>query len=74
MKPKNALWKMRSSNSPSPDGFELAFYKSFWPLVSDSVAGFLDSFHSGQAELDGINRAFVVLLPKKDDAVTPSDF
>lgn len=33
-----------------------------------------DAFYSGSLDLDGLNRAHLVLLPKKDDACTPDSF
>ena len=65
---------MRSCSSPRPDVCGPAFYKSFWPLFSSSVMDFLSSFYDGQANLDGINRAYIVLLPKKKDALSAGNF
>lgn len=39
-----------------------------------SVMEFLATFYDGAADLERINRAYVVLLPKTSDAVTPGAF
>ena len=35
---------------------------------------FLADFHSGTADLGGVNRAYITLLPKKDDVLTADGF
>ncbi|CAO2150405.1 unnamed protein product [Urochloa humidicola] len=58
---KEALWQMRLSSSPGPDGFGPAFYRAFWPLIEDSVMAVLHAFHDGKADLTCINQALAVL-------------
>lgn len=48
---KEALWQICTSSSPGPNGFGVAFYKTFWPVISATVMAFLDAFHQGSAEL-----------------------
>lgn len=71
---RDALWSMRSSSSPGPDGFSPAFYKTFWPLVKGAVTDVLSVFHDRTADMEAINRAYLVLLPKKDVVVSATDF
>jgi hypothetical protein len=71
---RSALWAMRVDSSPGPDGFGPAFYRAFWDVVRGDVMEFLADFHAGVAPLDGVNRAFTALLPKKADMLTADGF
>jgi hypothetical protein len=59
-----ALFSMDMFSSPGPDGFEPSFYKTFWPNCKHLLLTWLADCHEGRANLDGINRAHLVLLPK----------
>jgi hypothetical protein len=65
---------MRTSSSPSPDGFGPAFYRKFWPVVGDVVMAFLNAFYQGTMDFGCINQAHVVLLPKKVNVTTTDGF
>ena len=65
---------MNANSTPGPDGLGPGFYKAAWQSVCPDVMRFLHGFHAGVAQLDCMNRAHIVLLPKKEAATTPSDF
>ena len=69
-----ALFSMDMHASPGPDGFGASFYKSFWTLLRDDVLQLFHGFHSGQLDLDGLNRSLLVLLPKKEGVRTANAF
>lgn len=69
-----ALWGMNDNASPGPDGFGPAFYKVNWNLVKDDLLNLLNDFHCGKADLRRINKAYIVLLPKKVGANQPENF
>lgn len=69
-----AVKAMSPCSTPGPDDFGPGFYRSAWDLVMPSVMEFLSAFHRGTADLERINHAYIVLLPKTQDAVTPSAF
>ncbi|KAK1618615.1 hypothetical protein QYE76_024132 [Lolium multiflorum] len=71
---KGAFFTMNKQSSPGPDGFGPAFFNTFWPTVSQDVLEVFSSFFDGSIDLTRINRAFLVLLPKIDAAVHPSQF
>jgi hypothetical protein len=71
---KDAVWAMRVDSSPGPDGFGPAFFRAFWDVVSPDLMAFLQDFYDGVAPLDGLNRAFISLIPKKDDVLTADGF
>jgi hypothetical protein len=65
---------MRTSSSPSPDGFGPTFYLKFWPVMGGAVMAFLNAFYQGMADFGRINQAHVVLLPTKVDVTTADGF
>jgi len=42
---KEATWDCRNLKSPSPDGYNFKFIKSFWYLFKDDVMRFLQEYH-----------------------------
>nr|XP_040256667.1 uncharacterized protein LOC120974274 [Aegilops tauschii subsp. strangulata] len=60
-----AILAMNSNASPGPDGFGPAFFKANWDLVKSDLLALMEDFHKGTAQLNRINKAFIVLLPKK---------
>jgi hypothetical protein len=65
---------MHYNASPGPDGFGPSFYKLTWPIVSPTVLSIFQSFHSGRAELERVNRSHIILLPKNGSARGAADF
>jgi len=55
---KTAIDSMNKNSAPGADGFGPAFFSAAWSSVKDSVMNFLDAFHSGNAQLECINRSF----------------
>ena len=69
-----AILSMNVNASPGPDGFGPAFFKVNWDLIKLDLLNLMNDFHKGCAELARINKAFIVLLPKKVGATTPDNF
>jgi hypothetical protein len=69
-----ALFSMDMNASHGPDGFVPSFYKQFWPSIKDGVKQLFDSFCDGTLDLDVLNRAHLVLLPKKEGVCTADAF
>lgn len=59
---------MDMNANPGPDGFGPSFYKQFWAAIREDGLHLFSCFHDGTLDLDGLNRAHLVLLPKKDSA------
>ena len=60
---------------PGPDGFTSDFYKHCWEIIKPDVLAAFHAFyihHNGA--LEHLNRAQVVLIPKKEIATEPKDF
>lgn len=71
---RHALFGMNTMSSPGPDGFEPSFYRSFWKLVEPDVLTLFANFYEEKLDLDGINRAVLVLLPQKEGARTADSY
>jgi hypothetical protein len=62
---KNAVRMMNKNSAPGPNGFGPSFYLAAWDTVCPQILQLLAEFYTGNIQLSRINRAFVVLLPKK---------
>ncbi|KAK1611329.1 hypothetical protein QYE76_035002 [Lolium multiflorum] len=71
---KTAFISMNKQSSLGPDGFGPYFFGTFWATVSQDILEVFSSFFDGSIDLTRINRALLVLLPKIDAAVHPSQF
>jgi hypothetical protein len=65
---------MNANSAPGPDGLGPGFYKAAWQTVKGDVMEFLCNFHSGNINLECINRAHIVLIPKHAGATSPNSF
>jgi hypothetical protein len=70
----SALFTMDMIASPDPDGFGPSFYKAFWPQLKPHLLQLFSDFHAGNIDLDGLNRAHLVLIPKHDGVCRPDGF
>jgi hypothetical protein len=69
-----AVRAMNAASAPGPDGFGPSFYKAAWDTVVSRLQPFLDELHQGRADLERINRSYLVLLPKSAGAVSIGAF
>ena len=64
-----------SDKAPGPDGFTGRFYKECWPVIKDDIMEALRVIQEGDGrKLHLLNSAFLILIPKKPDAVEVKDF
>lgn len=71
---KEAIFGMAKDKTLGPDGFFMHFYQECWDIVKeDLLTVFQEFFASGVINL-GVNSTFLVLIPKKEDAVSLLDF
>ena len=70
-----AIKDMPNEKAPGPDGFIIAFYQKCWSIIKmDLIEAFNALYNLDGRALEGINSAYLVLLPKKPDAQEPADF
>ncbi|KAL4325562.1 hypothetical protein GQ457_11G020250 [Hibiscus cannabinus] len=70
-------WVICSSDknkAPGPDGFNMLFFKKFWPQLKKEIMKFFKDFHAGRNWDDGINHSFITLIPKKLNPENLEDF
>ena len=65
---------MNKSSAPGPDGVGSAWYSQVWDSIKHDLESLLQSFHNGTTDLERINRAHIVLIPKRPGTTTPDAF
>lgn len=63
-----------NSKRPGPNGFNYSFIKQYWHVIKVDFMKMLQEFHSNGKLVRGFNPSFIVLIPKKDDAESLSDY
>jgi hypothetical protein len=58
------LAQTKTDTAPGPDGFPVAFFKSFWPMLKHLVLRILNDFALGRLDTSRLNFAVIMLLPK----------
>lgn len=71
---RRAVLSLDRSSAPGPDELGPAFYHAAWGTVGRDVERLFAAVYDGSARLDGINRAFIALLPKSEGVPTPGGF
>jgi hypothetical protein len=72
---KEAIDDMPADKAPGPDGYSIAFFRSCWDIIKDDLMKVINAFSELSASnFHIINKANIVLLPKKDGAESISDF
>lgn len=56
------------------DGFGASFYTAAWDFIKPELEQLLCAFNNNEAEMERINRAYIVLLPKKPGVISPAKF
>ncbi|KAL4282967.1 hypothetical protein GQ457_16G007830 [Hibiscus cannabinus] len=60
----NAIKCSDGNKAPGPDGFNLDFYKKFWPSLRVKVISFFKEFYKGKLKDKSVNHSFITLIPK----------
>jgi hypothetical protein len=72
---KGVVFSLPSIKAPGPDGFIGAFFKACWETIKhDILAAIRLMSLGGGSYLNLINTANIILIPKKPDALSVSDY
>jgi hypothetical protein len=72
---RGAVVGLPSDKASGPEGCTRRFYKTCWNIIKVDLLGALNSLHQGNARKLGLlNSAYLILLPKRVDAILASDF
>jgi hypothetical protein len=72
---QDTIASLPNDKAPGPDGFTGRFYKSCWHIIKTDIMAALESLRFGNAHRLGLlNSAYLVLIPKKADALSARDF
>ena len=71
---KNVVFKMKTSKAPGPDGFNVCFYQTVWPIIGeDFIDAVLYFFEKGRI-LKELNHTALTLIPKVANPSRLSEF
>lgn len=59
-----ALLGMKSDTAPGPDGWPVAMFKCFWPLLKGPIFEVCNSFMRGTVDISRLNFGVLSLIPK----------
>ena len=54
---------------PSPNGYSMAFFQSYWSILKKEVMEVFQNFHTQALFEKSLNASFLALIPKKVDAM-----
>lgn len=62
---REAVFQMRGSKAPRPDGFHGVFFHSLWETIVEDIRGFVLNFTSEMGSTRSLNATHIVLIPKR---------
>ena len=71
---KSAIQGLKGEGAPGPDGILVFFYQQCWDLVGPEVMATIEDFCIGICNMDRLNKALLVLIPKCQGAEQVGDF
>ena len=71
---QDAVWSCDPSKAAGYDGFNLNFIKRMWTNIGKYISDFILEFFNRGLFPEGINKTWVVLIPKVDRAEVLKDF
>ncbi|EOY19200.1 Retrotransposon, unclassified-like protein [Theobroma cacao] len=71
---KDAVFAIDKDSVVGPDGFSSFFYQQCWPIIAEDLLAAVRDFFKGAVFPRGVTSTTLVLLAKKPDAATWSDF
>ena len=69
-----AICGLNNEGAPGPDGIPVFFYRDCWDTVGPEVMATIEDFWAGRCNMDRLNRAYIILIPKVEGAERIGDF
>jgi hypothetical protein len=69
-----AINQMHPLKAPGPDGLPALFFQKYWHIVGRDVQDMVLQVLNNNAQVDEINKTFIVLIPKGKNPQTPKDY
>jgi len=66
--------EMQNGKAPSPDGFNVDFFKACWNIVKQDILDVVEDSRMSRTILKVLNTSFISLIPKWDNALSPDRF
>ncbi|XP_020182587.1 uncharacterized protein [Aegilops tauschii subsp. strangulata] len=63
-----AVHGMKSDTAPGTDGWPVAMFKRFWPLLQGQIFGVCNGFMRGEVDISRLNFGILSLIPKVQGA------
>lgn len=71
---RNAVWNLKGSSAPGPDGFSGDFYTATWDIIGPDVIDAVQAFFRGFPLPKGISSSLITLIPKVHEPCSLNDF
>lgn len=71
---KNVTWDLHPLKSPGMDGFPRSFFRTYWNTIQDQLVYFVQECFRTKGMSRGVNKTFIVLLPKCQSAKNMNHF
>ena len=71
---KAAIRGLNSEGAPGPDGIPVFFYLECWDVVGAEVMALIEEFRESRCNMDRLNKAYIILIPKVEGAELIGDF
>lgn len=66
--------EMQNGKTPSPDGFNVDFFKAYWKIVKQDILEVVEDSRRYKMVLKALNAFVISLIPKQEKAMTLDGF
>ena len=71
---ENSVKQLAKNKRSGPDGLPNEFLQVYWPVLRFEIMQILQGFYDGVIDLSHVNKANVVMIPKKEVPLSVNDF
>lgn len=71
---QRAVNMLAGNKASGPDGLPNEFLRTFWPKLKGEIMEIMKGFYDNSLDLSQVNRANVVMIPKKESPVSVGDY